>query len=325
MKSISVCILSHNRIHDLHWVIDSVLAQDYPPLEILVVDNGSDSRLLHSIEAKYPTVKLIPLPQNIGVAARTIGIQQAQGDLIVTLDDDVALADADALRTIALEFHRNPNTACLTFSILNPVCYTESKTDWGHPKPFDLASRTEFVSSWFAEGASAFRRSVFSQVESYWSALYFGMEGPELTFRLLEAGKEIRYIPTVRVVHRRSETGRTPERHYFHHTRSLILLASRNIPGKYIPAFLTPRLIFMGILAIRSGAFSSWFSGLRAGIRESFSFRTNRNPISQQTWTHYQKLRRDAPPVTQRISQYVTNHSPRVRMHQPEISDQQVA
>ncbi len=325
MKSISVCILSHNRLQDLHWVIDSVLAQDYPPLEILVVDNGSDTKLLTSIEELYPVVKLIPLPQNIGVAARTIGIRQAKGDLIVTLDDDVALADTDTLRKLAQEFRRNPDTACLTFSILHPIHYTQSKNDWGHPRPFDTAARTEFVTSWFAEGASAFRRSVFSRIDAYWAALHFGMEGPELTFRLLEAGKEIRYTPAVRVVHRRSETGRSPQRLYFHHTRSLILLASRNLPGKAIPAFLTPRLVAMGVLSIKSRAFSSWFRGLVSGIRESFFLRTLRNPISPQTWNHYQKLRRCSSPVTQRLVRYVANYSLQVKIHEPEVGDQKAA
>lgn len=324
MAVISVCILSHNRPEDLHWVIESVFAQDYPPQEILVVDNGSNSGLLKSLRRLYPSVEIIALSENIGVGARALGIERAAGDLIVTLDDDVAFADSTALRTLVEEFERNPSTTCLTFNILNPKCFSQSRSDWGHPKSFSTSADKEFVTPWFAEGACAFRKKIFSRIESYWPVLHFGMEGPELALRLLDIQAEIRYVPTVRVIHRRSESGRTLERTYFHHTRSLILVAYRNLPAHAAPKFLIPRLLMLLVLACKAGSTSIWIKGIIAGFLDCYHHRNERNPVSAHTWMQYLYLRREMPSIPKRIIRYLVNYSGTFEINSAPIEDQKV-
>lgn len=85
---ISVIIPSYNRIHTLIRAIDSVLGQDSPVDEIIVVDDGSNDGTAEQISRLYPTLRLIQ-QSNRGVsAARNAGINQACHAWIAFLDSD---------------------------------------------------------------------------------------------------------------------------------------------------------------------------------------------------------------------------------------------
>jgi len=88
MTEISVIIPAFNRAHTLARALDSVLAQNHPVIEIIVVDDGSSDDTLELLEHGYPQVTVI-LQDNKGVsAARNAGIKAASGDWIALLDSD---------------------------------------------------------------------------------------------------------------------------------------------------------------------------------------------------------------------------------------------
>ena len=90
MNSISVIIPSHNRAHLLPRCLASVIAQNYAPLEIIVVDDGSTDSTKKLVNRDYPEIKLIS-QENKGVsAARNAGIHAAKGDWLALLDSDDA-------------------------------------------------------------------------------------------------------------------------------------------------------------------------------------------------------------------------------------------
>ena len=68
--------------------IESALAQSCPPLELIVVDDGSSDGTAQMIAEDYTQVHLIR-QENAGVScARNVGIQAASGDWIALLDSD---------------------------------------------------------------------------------------------------------------------------------------------------------------------------------------------------------------------------------------------
>lgn len=85
---ISVIIPSYNRIHTLIRAIDSVLGQDSPVDEIIVVDDGSNDGTAGQISQLYPTLRLIQQPNRGVSAARNAGINQACHAWIALLDSD---------------------------------------------------------------------------------------------------------------------------------------------------------------------------------------------------------------------------------------------
>ena len=91
MSRISVIIPAYRASETLESTIKSIVAQSYPPFEVIVVLDGPDeesNRLFRT--ANFPEyVKLIKLPNNVGVAsARNNGITVSQGDYIALCDAD---------------------------------------------------------------------------------------------------------------------------------------------------------------------------------------------------------------------------------------------
>lgn len=85
---VSVIIPTYNRAWILPEAVDSVLAQDYPAFELIVVDDGSSDDTVDVLAAYRDRLTLIRR-QNRGVsAARNTGIRAASGPLIAFLDSD---------------------------------------------------------------------------------------------------------------------------------------------------------------------------------------------------------------------------------------------
>jgi glycosyltransferase involved in cell wall biosynthesis len=95
--SISVIIPTFNRPHLLRQAVDSVLAQNRPAKEIIIVDDGSEPAYRTALEGLSDLdcrIRLYYLPQNRGTgAARNAGLALAKGDYIVFLDDDDLLGE----------------------------------------------------------------------------------------------------------------------------------------------------------------------------------------------------------------------------------------
>ena len=92
--------------------IDSCLSQSVPPLEVLLVDDGSQAPtadLLDRAAAAHPElVRVIRHPQNRGLAAaRNTGIAAARGEALILLDSDDKLADEGLVADIGASLARD--------------------------------------------------------------------------------------------------------------------------------------------------------------------------------------------------------------------------
>ncbi len=106
VAAVSVIIPSHNRHDMLREAIASVCSQTYPHWEIVIVDDGSQPALdEEALRREFsPNIKVIrnetPVRLN---TARDQGVQAAQHDIVVQLDNDDLLApNALALSVQAL-------------------------------------------------------------------------------------------------------------------------------------------------------------------------------------------------------------------------------
>lgn len=116
MPKVSVIIPTYNRLAMLKEAVDSVLAQDFEDMELLVVDDGSTDGTAEEMEQYGGRVKLLRQPENKGVsAARNKGILHARGKYIAFLDsDDLWVKGKLKIQTAFLQ--DNPHY---------PVCYTD--------------------------------------------------------------------------------------------------------------------------------------------------------------------------------------------------------
>lgn len=101
---VSVVIPTYNRAEYLSETIDSVLAQTYPNIEIIVVDDGSTDSTMQVME-KYAGKVNYQRKRNGGVAsARNFGRRFVQGEYVALLDsDDICLPQRIALQVAAFD------------------------------------------------------------------------------------------------------------------------------------------------------------------------------------------------------------------------------
>ena len=102
---VSVVLPCYNGADFIADAIDSVRAQTYPAVELIVVDDGSTDAS-GEIAAAHHEVTLLRQPRGGLSAARNAGWRTARGDLIVFLDaDDRLLPTALAVGAAALKEH----------------------------------------------------------------------------------------------------------------------------------------------------------------------------------------------------------------------------
>lgn len=107
IPKIAGIICTYNRDYFLGGAIDSLLAQDCPDIELVVVDNGSSDRSREVVEKRLsdPRLKYVYEPV-VGLSvARNTGAQESQAPILAYLDDD-AVASPQWLRLL-LEAYTN--------------------------------------------------------------------------------------------------------------------------------------------------------------------------------------------------------------------------
>lgn len=86
--TVSVVIPCYNGATFLRETLDSVLAQTYPVMEVLVIDDGSTDDSATIAESYGPPIRVIRQPNQGESVARNRGIDEARGDWIAFLDAD---------------------------------------------------------------------------------------------------------------------------------------------------------------------------------------------------------------------------------------------
>lgn len=103
---VSVIMPSFNTAAYIGEAIDSVLAQDYPHKELIVIDDGSTDETVAIARGYGDQLKLITQTNQGSAVARNKGLQAAQGDYIAFLDsDDVWLPGKLTTQVAYLEKH----------------------------------------------------------------------------------------------------------------------------------------------------------------------------------------------------------------------------
>ena len=116
VPKVSVIIPTYNRLPMLKEAVDSVLAQDFEDLELIVVDDSSTDGTAEEMKEYGGRDKLIEHTENRGVsAARNRGILHAKGKYIAFLDSDDLWVKGKLKIEVAF-LDDNPHY---------PLCYTD--------------------------------------------------------------------------------------------------------------------------------------------------------------------------------------------------------
>ena len=129
---VSVVIPCFNQAHYLREAIDSALAQSYPHLEVIVVDDGSTDDTL-AAASQYRDVAVVH-QENRGLpAARNAGLRKSSGDYVAFLDADDRLLPA-AIETGLKCFQESPQCGFVFGTYRN--VYSDGSPAPSDPPPF---------------------------------------------------------------------------------------------------------------------------------------------------------------------------------------------
>lgn len=130
---VSVVLPTYDRAPVLGDAIDSVLAQTYERLELVVVDGGSTDGTTDLVESyDDQRVRYLRRDEPAGVsAARNAGVREARGDLLAFVDSDDRWTP-EKLRVQVAELKRAGPTCA--------VCYSDLTMEQGEPSTRDGAS-----------------------------------------------------------------------------------------------------------------------------------------------------------------------------------------
>lgn len=218
VNCISVIIPNWNGAHHLVECIDSLLAQTYADVEILVVDNGSTDTSL-TLLATYPQVKVLPQMKNLGfTGACNIGLQVATGAYMVLLNNDTVV-DPGWLAEIVEAFLRYPNVGLIASKMLLYDQRTIFHTAGDYVTLDGLAhnrgvwqkdnGQYDDPAYMFSAcgGSAAYRRTMLDEVGLLDSDFFFSFEDVDLAWRACLRGWRCLYLPSAVVYHKLKASG----------------------------------------------------------------------------------------------------------------------
>jgi glycosyltransferase involved in cell wall biosynthesis len=167
--AVSVVIPCHNQARFLGEAIDSALRQTCPPMDLIVVDDGSTDGTA-SVAQGYAAVKYLRQPNEGAPSARNRGLHSSKGEFVLFLDaDDRLLPDALAHGISALGDH--PDWALVTghVRLITATGIPETTPAQAHAAgdQFLALLRSNYI---WTPGVVLYRRSVLDAVGAFDSA-----------------------------------------------------------------------------------------------------------------------------------------------------------
>jgi glycosyltransferase involved in cell wall biosynthesis len=207
---ISTIIPVFNRPGMLAEAVDSVLAQTYRPIEIVIVDDGSTDdtpRMIEELAARHPEVRGIRKPNGGPGLAREAGRTEASGGFIQYLDsDDLLMPRKFEIQVAALEAHPECGVA-YGITRYRDAKGNEIECTW---KPANQIQKTIFpsflVARWWDTPTPLYRRSV-CDAAGPWTSLRHE-EDWEYDCRVGATGALLAYVDEVVVEIRDHSDGR---------------------------------------------------------------------------------------------------------------------
>ncbi|MEO0557088.1 MAG: glycosyltransferase family A protein [Bacteroidota bacterium] len=191
---VSVIIPVYNGADMLPAALESVFEQDYAPLEVVVVDDGSTDGSTEVAES-YDGVRVIRQPNAGPSAARNTGLANTTGPLIAFLDADDVWPPGRLTRLVdVLNAHPSCGAALGQFD-------TVSETDLQPLMPAQFG---------FIFGTALLRRSTFETVGPLDPSLRYS-EDMDWFMRVREAGIDIIQVPEVLYLYRQHDASLTAQ------------------------------------------------------------------------------------------------------------------
>jgi GT2 family glycosyltransferase len=215
-----ICVvINWNGWRDTIVCVESLMAQEYPKLEIVLVDNGSTDDSVDRIRAVFPTIVLLTAVENRGFAAGSnVGIRYALehgAEFVWLLNNDI-VAPPDTLKKLVAET-ADPQVG-IVGSVLQYLDRPETVQAWGggsivpwigYARHFDAPAVLD-ARSFLTFASVLLRRDLLEQVGLLDERYFMYFEDSDLCFRARSGGWRLAVAAETAVLHK--EGGSSPSK-----------------------------------------------------------------------------------------------------------------
>ncbi|CTQ31253.1 glycosyltransferase family 2 protein [Jannaschia rubra] len=246
----SCAVINYNGADYVLRTLASILSQEPPPAEVILVDDGSTDGGPDLVAAAYPDVRIVRLPQNTGRTSvvRNAGLAAARHRFVLISDNDVTFAPEAVHRMQAVLAERADAAACTPVVLFDDgsgqICNRSHNLHflcWSQDSSMDHATlRARGPVRGIGCGIQLLDRDRLGEVGGYDEDFVIGWgDDGELHHRMMIAGRACYSVPDAVVYHARI---RGTPRYYgqirnrllilfkMYRLRTLILLAPLLIP-----------------------------------------------------------------------------------------------
>jgi GT2 family glycosyltransferase len=259
--------------------LDSLLQQEYQPLEIIIVDNGSKDGSVELLTENYPQVKLERFEYNTGFSvAVNRGIRAADGEYIALLNNDTTV-DPKWISEMVRALDEHPEIGSCGCKML---AYDDHSLLDGAGDayrrgglPGRIGHRERDLGQFDQQryilgacgGAALYRRTMLDDIGLLDDDYFAYLEDVDLGLRAQSAGYKCLYVPSAIMYH--LGTGTTGSGY---HPLVVRLSAQnnlntivKNIPGplllKFLPQILYWQAYYLAVVIVRGGQIVPWLHG----------------------------------------------------------------
>ncbi len=218
---VSIIIVNKDGEEHLRTLLPSISRQDYPNLEIVMVDNGSRDESSGTVREFFPDAKVIELEKNIGFSAgNNVGIEAASGEYLFLLNNDTELAHDCVSRLVETAIRQDDVAAVIPKMFLwrlprflNGIGNSVRPQGWGGDNYIGYLDVGQFdhdeqVSS-ACFGAAMLTRDALDKVGWLDPKYLFYYEDADWSYRARLLGLNIYFAPGAAVFHKFSASMNT--------------------------------------------------------------------------------------------------------------------
>jgi GT2 family glycosyltransferase len=235
----------------------------------------------------------VELGENLGVSGgRNVAMDRLREfgdvDVLVDLDDDGLLVDADVVRRIADLYADDPELGIVSFRIADEHGETQRR-HVPRLRSKDPMRRGEVTT--FLGGGHALSMPMLERIGGWPEEFFFTHEETDLAWRALDDRWKVLYEPLLLLQHPKT----SPARHavYYRMTaRNRVWLAKRHLPGLLVPVYLGVWTVLTLARTRSLGGLRAWAGGFAEGVRQPCG---ERRPMRWSTVWRMARLGR--PPV----------------------------
>jgi len=282
---VSVIILNYNRPEYTLDCVHSVLKSDYTNIEIVVVDNCSESSKFVFLQKKLAMlpVTIIQTGSNVGYSGgNNVGMLRSTGRYILILNDDVII-DKDSIRRLVDIAEKHSEVG-----IIGPLTYTYDSGNLWFYSPNLLQVDREIMDVSIVVGAAFLvRREAIEKTGLLDENYFMYHEEWDLCVRARAAGYRTVCALKIRVWHKVQEKNTYYAPHYaYFFNRNFFLFAAKHCKTtRKATSFLFKHIIWgdnnsslflYPLWALRNGnmkTFKAYFAGIANGLVLFFRLR----------------------------------------------------